>query len=66
MDSNNLLTDFLDNYFNEPLSDDKDLKPRKHAVSSSLLLPQFCHDGPNSDSSMNQKALSTPKGRCQK
>ena len=60
MDSNNLLTDFLDNYFNEPLSDDKDLKPRKHAVSSSLLLPQFCHDGPNSDSSMNQKALSTP------
>ena len=55
MDSNNLLTDFLDNYFNDPLSDDNNLKPKSEESSSSLPRPQFHQDGKtlNPDTSMS-------------
>ena len=57
MDSNNLLTDFLDNYFNDPLSDDNNLKPRGAEVRSSLAKPQFHPNGPNLDP---ETSMSTP------
>lgn len=57
MDSNNLLTDFLDNYFNDPLSDDNNLKPRGTKVSSSLAKPQFHPKSPCVDS---ETSMSTP------
>ena len=55
MDSNHLLTDFLDNYFNDPLSDDNNLKPRSEESSSSLTRPQLHQDGLtlNPDTSMS-------------
>ena len=54
MDSNHLLTDFLDSYFNDPLSDDNNLKPRSIEFSSGLPRPKFQEDGPlNPDTSMS-------------
>ena len=55
MDSNHLLTDFLDSYFNDPLSDDNNLKPRCTEFSSGLPRPKFQEDGPtlNPDTSMS-------------
>ena len=57
MDSNNLLTDFLDNYFNDPLSDDNNLKPRGAEVRSSLAKPQFHPNGLSLDP---ETSMSTP------